>query len=72
MLCLVLGFSVFVLVGIWGMRQSWACLGGITLVSNVTVGASAVFAAAAALLAVRLPRPTGTLELPEGADRGGD
>ena len=31
-LCLVLGTSVFVLVGVWGMRQSWACLGGITMV----------------------------------------
>jgi len=31
-LCLVLGASVFVLVGVWGMRQSWACLAGITMV----------------------------------------
>jgi 4-amino-4-deoxy-L-arabinose transferase-like glycosyltransferase len=31
-LCLVLGISVFVLVGVSGMRQSGACLAGITLV----------------------------------------
>jgi hypothetical protein len=30
-LCLVLGASVFVLVGVWGMRQNGACLAGITL-----------------------------------------
>jgi 4-amino-4-deoxy-L-arabinose transferase-like glycosyltransferase len=28
---LILGFGVFVLVGVWGMRRAWACLGGIML-----------------------------------------
>ena len=30
-LALVLGFAVFVLVGVWGMRQTLACVGGVML-----------------------------------------
>ncbi len=29
---LMLGFGVFILVGVWGMRHPWNCLGGIMLV----------------------------------------
>ena len=31
-LSLMLGFGVFILVGVWGMRQTWACLGGMMIV----------------------------------------
>lgn len=31
-LALALGLSVFVLVGVWGMRQTWVCVTGIWLV----------------------------------------
>jgi hypothetical protein len=36
------------------------------------LGASAAFAATAAVLAVLLPRTSGTFQLPEGADLGGE
>jgi hypothetical protein len=36
------------------------------------LGASAAFAGAAALLAMRLPRTSGAFELPEGAKLGGE
>jgi predicted MFS family arabinose efflux permease len=46
------------------MYQQWGLTG--------CLGASAAFAAAAAVLTVLLPRTSGTFELPEGADLGGE
>ena len=74
------GDKVTMNVGFYYMANAGGRLAG-TVLSGVLyqqwgltgcLGASAGFAAAAALLAALLPRPTGTLELPEGADLGGD
>ena len=37
----VIGLGVFVFVGIWGMRQSWICLGGIMMVQVLLLSTAA-------------------------------
>jgi predicted MFS family arabinose efflux permease len=74
------GDKVTMNVGFYYMANAGGRLAG-TVLSGVMyqeggltgcLGASAAFAATAAVLAVLLPRTSGTFQLPEGADLGGE
>jgi 4-amino-4-deoxy-L-arabinose transferase-like glycosyltransferase len=44
MVAMILGLGVFVLVGVWGMRQTLACIGGVMLLQVVLLSSAASLA----------------------------
>ena len=72
LLVLALGFGVFLLVGVWGMRQTLACVGGVMLLQVMLLSSAASLAPELDAFHSRLDLAGGSYSVVSEAQRFGE